>query len=243
MYAWKCWRETRVSFYVLLFIGVMLAALLWEFTDSAGSELPSEQLFAFTWVLLLFVSSTLIPLAGISFGATGMSEEFAHKTASFLLTKPRSVAYFVWTAWATNAAQLLTLMVSMMLVGAAVLSWRYHVEPTPRLLLAFVPALIMTLLLFGITYLLGVLYKNGRSGFLSSVGLVIVYPLICLTVKHYWHVHLPSPTDMYPVGLFKLFSFPALASTLPHLWPLIGWSLVALAFPFIAQLTLERTEV
>lgn len=243
MYAWKCWRETRVSFYILLFIAVTLAALLWKFADSVGGKLPSEQLFAQTWVLLLFASSMLIPLAGISFGATGISEEFAHKTASFLLTKPRSIAYFVWTAWAANAAQLLTLTVSMMLVGGAVLSWRYHAPITWRLLLAFMPALIMTFLLFGMTYLLGVLHKNGRNGFLSSLGVVIVFPMICLTVERYWHIHLPSPTDMYPVGIIELGSHPELVSTLPRLWPLASWLLVALACPFIAQLVLERTEL
>jgi len=29
----------------------------------------------------------------------GISEEFAHKTAGVLLTKPRSIRFFVWTAW------------------------------------------------------------------------------------------------------------------------------------------------
>ena len=101
----------------------------------------------------------------------------------------------------------------------------------------------MTFLLFGVTYLLGVLHKNGRNGFLSSLGVVIVFPMICLTLEHFWHIHLPSPTDMYPVGMSELVSHPGLASALPRFWPLVGWSLVALACPFIAQVVLERTEV
>jgi ABC-type transport system involved in multi-copper enzyme maturation permease subunit len=241
MYFWKCWRETRVTFYVFLFMAVTSLALLWKFVDA--SELPAKQVFAFAWVILVLASSTLLPLAGISFGATGISDEFALKTASFLLTKPRSIAYFVWTAWATNAVQFLALTGSMVLVGASILSWRCHVPVTGRLLLAFVPTLIMTFLLFGMTYLLGVLHKNGRNGFLSSLGVVIVFPTICLTLERYWHIRLPSPADMYPVGMGELISHPELASTLPHFWPLIGWLLVALAFPFIAQLVLERTEV
>ena len=124
MYFWKCWRETRVSFYVFLFIAVTLSALLWKIMDFTMSELPPKQLFALAWVILLFASSALLGLAAISFGAAGISEEFAHKTAVFLLTKPRSIRYFVWTAWAANALQFLTLTVSMMLVGASILSWR-----------------------------------------------------------------------------------------------------------------------
>jgi ABC-type transport system involved in multi-copper enzyme maturation permease subunit len=241
MYAWKCWRETRVNFYVFLFMAVTSAALLWKFVDA--SELPAKQLFPLAWVMVLVASRALLPLAGISFGSTGISEEFAHKTAGFLLTKPRSIRYFVWTAWATNAVQFLALTVSMLFAGAVVLSWRYHAQLTGRLLLAFLPGLIMTFVMFGMTYLLGVLHKNGRNGFLSSLGVVIVFPFICLTLEHFWQIHFPSPADMYAIGMVELFSHPELASTLPRLWPLIGWSLVALAFPFIAQLVLQRTEL
>ena len=243
MYFWKCWRETRVSFYVFLFIAVTLAAFLWKIMDFAMGELPPKQLFALAWVILLFASSALLALAGISFGGTGISEEFAHKTASFLLTKPRSIRYFVWTAWAANAVQFLTLAGSMILVGASVLSWRYHVPLGGRLLLECLPGLIMTFLLFGMTYLLAVLHKNGRDGFLSCLGVVILFPIICLVLEHFWQIHLPSPADMYPVGMSKLMSHPELASTLPPFWPLVGWSLAALTCPFIAQMVLERAEV
>jgi ABC-type transport system involved in multi-copper enzyme maturation permease subunit len=243
MYFWKCWRETRGSFYVFLLIVVTFAALLWKFVEFAVSGLPSEQVFALAWVILVFVCSALVSLAAMSFGATGIGEEFAHKTAEFLLTKPRSVRYFVWTAWAANAAQFLTLTASLIIVGASVLSWRYHAPLTGRLLLPFVPGLIMTFLIFGMTYLLAVLHKNGRNGFQSSLGIVIVFPIICWALEHFWQIRLPSPADMYPVGIFGLMSHPELASTFPHLWPLAGWSAVALACPFIAQLVLERTEV
>ena len=179
MYFWKCWRDTRVSLYVFLFIAVTLAAFLTMGFSMSGA--PPKEAFAVAWMMLVFASSTLVSLAGISFGATGIGEEFAHKTASFLLTKPRSIRYFVWTAWTTNAVQFLALTGSMVLVGASILSWRCHVPVTGRLLLAFAPGLIMTFLLFGVTYLLGVLHKNGRNGFLSSLGVVIVFPIICST--------------------------------------------------------------
>jgi ABC-type transport system involved in multi-copper enzyme maturation permease subunit len=241
MYFWKCWRDTRVSFYVFLFIAVTLAAfLMMDFTMSGA---PPKETFAAAWMMLVFASSTLLSLAGISFGATGIGEEFAHKTASFLLTKPRSIRYFVWTAWTANAVQFLTLTGSMVLVGASILSWRCHVPVTGRLLLAFAPGLIMTFLLFGVTYLMGVLHRNGRNGFLSSLGVVTVFPIICSTVAHFWQIHLPSPADMYSMGMSDLILHPELASNLPHFWPLVGWSLVALACPFIAQVVLERTEV
>jgi ABC-type transport system involved in multi-copper enzyme maturation permease subunit len=242
MYFWKCWRETRVSFYVFLFIAITLAALLWKFLDFTMSSLPPMRVFAPALVMLLFAFSALLSLAGMSFGATGISEEFAHNTASFLLTKPRSIRYFVWTAWVANAAQLLALAGAMMLVGVSVLSWRYHGMLTARLLLAFMPGLILTFLIFGMTYLLGVLHKNGRSGFQSSLGVVILFPIICWTLEHFWQIHLPSPADMYPVGM-NLMSHPELASALPPFWPLVSWSLAALACPFIAQMVLERTEV
>ena len=243
MYFWKCWRETRVSFYVFLLIAFVLAALPWKIMDSATGDLGPKQWFALAWMILLLASSALLSLAGMSLGATGISEEFAHKTAVFLLTKPRSIRWFVWTGWAANALQFLTLTGTVVLVGASLLSWRCHVPLTGRLLLTFVPGLIMTFLLFGMTYLLGVLHQNGRNGFISSLGVVIVFPMICLATEYFWHIHLPSPGDMYPVEMSELVRHPELVATLPRLWPLVGWSLVALACPFIAELVLEHTEL
>ena len=173
MYFWKCWRDTRVSFYVFLLIAVTLAAFL-MMGFNMSSALSKED-FAVAWMMLVLASSMLVSLAGISFGATGIGEEFAHKTASFLLTKPRSIRYFVWTAWTTNALQFLALTGSMVLVGASILSLRSHLPVTGRLLLAFAPGLIMTFLLFGVTYLLGVVHKNGRNGFLSSLGVGLYF--------------------------------------------------------------------
>ncbi len=243
MYFWKCWRETRVNFYVFLLIAVTLAVLPWKMMDSAMGDLGPKQFFALAWVILLVASGILLPVAGMSFGATGISEEFAHKTAGFLLTKPRSIRFFVWTAWAANALQFLALTGTMVLVGASILSWRCHVPLTGRLLLTFVPGLIMTLLMFGLTYLLGVLHHNGRNGFISCLGVVIVFPIILKSLEYFWHVHLPSPGDMYPVEIREMIQHPELIATLPPSWPLVGWLLVALACPFIAQLVLERTEL
>jgi hypothetical protein len=131
----------------------------------------------------------------------------------------------------------------MVLVGASILSWRCHVPLTGRLLLTFVPGLIMTLLIFGMTYLLGVLHHNGRNGFISSLGVVIVFPIILKSLEYFWHVHLPSPGDMYPVEIGEMTQHPELLATLPPFWPLVGWLSVALGCPFIAQLVLERTEL
>ncbi len=71
----------------------------------------------------------------------------------------------------------------------------------------------------------------------------IVLPIACSVVEYLWHIHLLSPMDMYPAELGRMIGHPELLSTLPPLLPSIGWSLVALACPFIAQLVLERTEV
>ena len=243
MYLWKCWRETRVSFYVFLFIAVTLAVLPWKIMDYAMGDLGARQFFALAWTILILACSALCSLAGMSLGATGISEEFAQKTAEFLLTRPRSISHFVWTGWAANAAQFLALTGTMVLVGASILSWRCQAPLSGRLLLTFVPGLIMTLLIYGITYLLGILHHNGRNGFISCLGVVIVFPMTLKLLEYFWHVHLPSPGDMYPVGISKMIQHPELIATVPPLWPLVAWLSVALACPFIAQLVLERTEL
>ena len=243
MYLWKCWRETRVSFYIFLFLGVVLAAVPWKITEYTVGDMGRARSFALGWLILLLASSGVAALAGMSFGATGIGEEFAHKTAAFLLTKPRSISHFVWTGWITNALQFLTLMGAMVLVGASLLSWRCHEPLTGRFVISFLPGIIMAFLLFGVTYLLGVVFKNGRNGFMGSLGLAIVLPIACSVLEYLWHIHLLSPMDMYPAELGRMIGHPELLSTLPPLLPSVGWSLVALACPFIAQLVLEHTEV
>jgi hypothetical protein len=78
MYFWKCWRETRVSFYVFLLIAITLAVLPWKIMDYVMGDLGARQFFALAWMLLVFASSALLSVAGMSLGATGISEEFAH---------------------------------------------------------------------------------------------------------------------------------------------------------------------
>ena len=46
MYVWKCWRETRVSFYVFLVIAITSATVLFKIMDFTMSDLPPKQLFA-----------------------------------------------------------------------------------------------------------------------------------------------------------------------------------------------------
>jgi len=46
MYFWKCWRETRVSFYVFLLIAVTLAVLPWKIMDYAMGDLGAGAIFS-----------------------------------------------------------------------------------------------------------------------------------------------------------------------------------------------------
>jgi hypothetical protein len=63
MYFWKCWRETRVSFYVFLLIAVAFAVLPWKILDYSMSDLGARQFFALAWMLLIFASSALLSVA------------------------------------------------------------------------------------------------------------------------------------------------------------------------------------
>jgi len=252
MYVWKYWRESRYTFAAgMALVGLLLWAVLKipmgamvEGNQDMGQSNPAE--------LYLVVAGILtLPLAflGLLFGSFGVGRDLGAGSGSFLFSRPRSRAFFVWSDWGYGVAQLLLLVVA----ANSVLALAIHraVPGSRSILLAGGPVSMLSVfcvhcaagvvligLMFGLTYFASVLVK-GR-GVLLSLGVLLAYIISKSVVKHYWpDITLPDLT----LTEFTPTPFGG-ARFADHLGLDIAVrAAVALAFPIGAQLLLRQRDV
>jgi hypothetical protein len=228
MYFWKCWRDTRSFFIAFLIIAaavIPVTALVCTGTGlmrDFGREAASS-----TFGLLMTVIT-------LGLGAIGAVHEFADKAVHFLFTKPRSRAYFVWVGWIVGCIEVLTIAVVNLLAGGVTLAF-YSRGPfwsaLPGALRGFdvVGILIYGAFVYGQTYSLTAVLRNGLKGLGASLGATTGLWAFAAALWARWKVHLPIPPD-------RIGSLPVVVSD--------GiWILVAVLFVFGAQLVVERAEI
>jgi hypothetical protein len=231
MYFWKCWRDTRSLFVILLIIAtVIMPVAAWV---SVGTKLVEE----FGTSAFLSTFGLLGMGAALGLGALMASEEFADKTVQFLFSKPRSRRYFLWAAWAVGYAELLLIAMVNLLVGWVTLS--HYGNPFHSTLFGSIAAreivgsivgsLILFLYAYCLTYALTTFLRSGLKGLGASMAIIFGLPFLSIAVRWRWKIDLPIPTN-------HIGSLPSSLSN--------GvWILIALLFVFGAQFVVERTEI
>lgn len=227
MYFWKCWRDTRVYFFVFVIAGSLVMPL--AVAILGGGAADNLGLVAVAEMVLLI---DIMTAYGI--GALVASEEFPDDSIHFLFAKPRSRSYFVWVGWAAGCLQLLSVITLHLVAAWISLMWFSNVPVKASLLpLAtssrIVEGLVVCLVYYCLTYALTVLTRSGLKGLGSSLLLTIGIEALAVTARMRWHFHLPTPAG-------------AIGSLSPHLSELI-WILLALTLIVGAQLRVERVEV
>jgi ABC-type transport system involved in multi-copper enzyme maturation permease subunit len=253
MYYWKYWRDTRRGIFV--YLGVLVWVLLFWFygllRENRLHHLGDDP--RILWMMeatMTFVTTNFCAiLMGFVTGSTNAGSDFRKGTAEFLLTRPRLRRSFIWTGWLTGLGEVLGLMVvtAALIMGATTLvagaAWRhvesplrFHIDQQflniPNMVLALI---ITAALIFGLTYFLGVLFKNSQRGLIASLGICAGYSALDSLLRIWTHTSLPE------LGAIYGRTFGGTGSSSPHL-AMLGWGLVALACPFAAQLVLERAE-
>jgi hypothetical protein len=245
MYLWKYWRESRITFAVsMLLVALLLCGVLKMTTGARTGLQTTSDASLLLGALLTFPFSFL----AWRFGSFGVGRDLGDKCGAFLLTRPRSRAFFVWSDWGFGMAQLLITVVAANLVLAlaiyrAASDHAVHIAgQSVSLLYVFslhiAAALLLTGLIFGLTYFCSVLGKN--RGLMLSVGILLGYFILRGIVQHYWPwVKLPDLT---------LTEFKANPSGNIGFAPHLGLSIalragVALVFPIAAQWLLQSRDV
>lgn len=247
MYVWKLWRDSRSRFLSCTLFGIVWAGLtgylkpLWAAGSDALQVLRHDAAWQqAVWKELagdLLPAVTIIGLfAALWLSETGVGGELANGTAEYLLTRPRHRRYFSWSAWLFTAAELLAIMTTMVVCGAActlyltrtVRDWTWLMLP-----LLFIPAFLLVL---GSGHVISLL-SNGRHGATVTFGLVLLYFAIIVTNYQYWHIRTPH---------WWFTSLPSWVENQSGPFPfaaIIGWLLVSALCPLLVQWRFAKKEV
>jgi len=96
--------------------------------------------------ILGFAAGLAVYVIGLVAGCGGIGEEVERGSAAFLLARPRSRGYFVWSFWLTGSLEVLAFTLTAMLSSYAVLFYDIR-RPGPWNFLLLAPALTVTGLL------------------------------------------------------------------------------------------------
>lgn len=248
MYFWKFWRDTRSRFfgYLIVLISMALAAVFFRALEYrgvvAGSVLvrggtPERVQAIWQGTIAGFAASSMMVLffGGLALGSLGVGDEFRQGSLEFLLTQPRRRRYFIWSGWAIGALEQLALIFVTIL--ATVLSLMYVTKSMHswRIWILVLPMLVISLVLYGLTYLLTVVRRNGNDGLTLAFVTVLLYLGVASTAYRFWQLKIPLLFGVLIPLIEQTGSVPFGA--------VVGWTMLALAFPALAQWVFERRDI
>jgi ABC-type transport system involved in multi-copper enzyme maturation permease subunit len=252
MYLWKYWRESRITFAVgMALVGLLLWAVLKIHVGDLGQGPNGTNETSPATIYLLMAAPLVLPLGFLAllFGSFGVGRDLGEGSGSFLFSRPRSRAFFVWSDWGCGMAQLLLIVLAANAVlalavyritggGGPILLAGKPVPMASIFVLHCIAGLLLIGLLMGLTYFSSVLAKN--RGVLLALGVVLAYYIAKAVVNYKWpSITLPDLTltefSMTPQGP------PGFAKNLGL--EIALRAAVALAFPFAAQILLQQRDV
>lgn len=251
MYAWKCWRETRASFFFLLILSAapaLLVTLAPGIKEQNGWWSFDRREYTHDPVLMVQTLSTMILsvlfgsgfLAGAFLGATASGSELDPGTIEYLWTRPRPRATFTWTHWGICVAEIILITTVPTYLAAALLGILTGNWNDPVLLKAPWLLALVGLPMLGLTTAMTAVRRSAKGGLVFSSGIVVVYLVLRQIAVGPLHLNLP-PLFMGPTRWLFLFY-----TTKPMLFPwgsFIAIVVFAIVFPFVAQYLLKRAAV
>jgi len=186
--------------------------------------------------ILGFAAGIAVYVIGLLAGCGGIGEEVERGSAAFLLTRPRSRGYFVWSFWLTGSLEVLAFTLTAMLSTYAVLFYDIR-RPGPWNFLLLVPALTITGLLgIGVANLLTTASRRTKNVVGGGVAFTVLYLVLALMTyglrqRHQIGFSLPTPLALYDHWN------AALAGTM------LGWLAVSVALVGVSHWLAARLEV
>jgi hypothetical protein len=188
-------------------------------------------------------------------GSFGVGRDLGERSGSYVFTRPRRRAYFVWCDWVVGIALLLPIvallnlvlgfmMRQMILAAGDPLHGSILLSGRPFTLafivgLSFGAAFLLAAFVFSVTYFSTVLVKNAK-GLIYGAGVLLGYVFLEQVVPHHWpQINLPNL--MLPVFLQSDGMVTGISGHL-DLSFLVRAGIILL-FPFAAQLVLQKTDV
>lgn len=256
MYAWKCWRETRARFCVLLALSIVsVGVFAWVFFGPQAVGMLGEphpltpieiqnQLRWFAMVAVISFSCVVVP-GGFLLGSTGMGAEAEQGTAEYLWTRPQRRTSLVLTHWLVCAAELLGVIAIPTLLILLFEGVRYGVWNYWRLPVAALLEMLPGVLFLGLTILMTAIRRSAASGLICSLGLTFGYWGLAIVLGEYTKLHVPGlemPT------LFD-WSTQYAGNSVAKLLPAFPWAatlrtgILAWGFVVAAERLIKRAEI
>lgn len=249
MYGWKVWRDTRARFLLLLVLLTLAAAVsvLQTFTlekkargsfhgeDNQGrvGELwvATGRVFQLGWGSLLLVAS-------LALGTFGVGEERKRGTLDFLLTRPRSRAYFVLVGWGIGVLEVLAVVwagtlasfLTLCFLTQHLFSWRFLTSA----LILWTAGIVV----FGLTYCLTIVLESARDGISVSLLFLFGHALAPVATHQLWGIRIPALFDILGTIdwiIDRNAEFP--------IGGLAGWLALGLLWPALSVYAFQRREL
>lgn len=254
MYLWKCWRDTRgVTGISLLMIGVLFVFVLrWHIV--LDHHAPFEKI---SMIFPVFLSLQAFPVSFVAWlmGTFGVGRDLGDRVGSYLFTRPRSRAYFVWCDWGVGMAQLVPIVALLngvlgvvlhrifvaagdplhgsVVIGGRVVTLAYLVW------LNFGAAYLLAGLVYSLTYFSTVLLKHAK-GIIYGAGVLVGYLFLEQVAPHYCPgIHLPQLVMQEFIQSNR--EVTGIASNLGV--SVAVRAAIILLFPLATQLVLQRTDI
>jgi hypothetical protein len=254
MYLWKCWRDTRNVLVVsLLCIGILFVSIVSK-DIVLDHRLPFERFATF---LPFALSIQAFPISFVAWllGCFGVGMDLGNRSGSYLFTRPRGRAYFVWCDWGVGMAQLLPIVALLNLVlgvllhriivavgdplhGSVIISGR-PVTLAFIVWLNFGAAYLLAGLVFSLTYFSTIIAKHAK-GIIYGAGVLVAYLFLEQVVPHYWPgIHLPKLVlQQFTQSHLEVTGF----SSCLGISAVIRAGLILL-FPIAAQFVLQKIDI
>ena len=248
MYLWKCWLDTKLKFLITLGLFLCLQlAFLFSSKQTRGT-VNAAQLHNGFLIVLVVISSALL-FVGWILGDENAGADIGRGSGDFLLTRPCPRGSLVWTGWMVGMVETIALWILFSAIvladlffqarqwgfSASVLlsSWgSFHKLDLPILFLIF---LINLGSIYGLTYCLGIITRSGSRALIGSAALVLGYVILKAVLLHRFHIALPE--------LLLFYSHSDHRWEIPPVPSFVIRGAIALAFPVLAHVVLERTEI
>jgi hypothetical protein len=246
MYLWKSWRDARLS--VAIFF-VPIVFMLYGVLRHAPSEMGTGSHASAEWLLtrVLSIACILLLFVAWSLGGDGIGHDIAEDRGAYLLTRPRSRRFFLWSdsgfsfglmavlAWGIVLLfELLTLVHIIELPPGISLS-------APAFLLIPFSGLVFAGLIYAVTYLCTMLIPRDKTARVISVAVLIAYSYLHFKAYRTWG---GVTQYLFPSWWVDPFPYQYSSAVAPHLWLELGGRVIAIVVLLLAaQFVLERREI
>jgi hypothetical protein len=258
MYLSKQWRESRIISGIAI---LALALLLLLASKGLVAATPvriqgsNHEGFGMIFVPVFYVEAALVAFWGWLAAGIGVGKNLGEESGSFLFTRPRRRAWFLWNDWGFVMAQIaIILLLTNLMIGlllGRVLALMHspgsvqltsQTAPVPLatpLVLIGVAALLFAGFIYGLTYLCTIVLQR-TSGVMLCAGILVAYAVFRGLMGHYYPtVHLPNVIlDLFDFDHHSFYGFSGNLGI-----SFAARALLMLLMPLAAQVVLERSEI